>query len=72
MRRGAGRRGEEDPGTLGPRVENENKVNMKDETGTGERAEFRSRGEGGEGRSETEEVDGEIKEKEIHSKWGVH
>lgn len=36
----------EDPGGLGDREENETKVNTKDETGTGERAEFRSRVEG--------------------------
>ena len=49
-------------------MENENKVNGKDETETEERAEFRSRGEGGERKSETEEVDGEIKERERHLK----
>lgn len=38
----------EDPGVLGDREENETKVNMKDEARTGERAEFRSRVEGGE------------------------
>lgn len=43
---------------------------MKDRTGTRERAEFRSRGEGGEGGSETKRVDVEIKETERHNKWG--
>lgn len=43
---------------------------MKDGTGTRERAEFRSRGEGGEGGSETKRVDIEIKETERHNKWG--
>lgn len=52
-RRGEEGRGEEDTGTLGPRVENKSKVNMKDETGAKERAEFRSEPRVREGKSET-------------------
>lgn len=50
----------EDPGTLERRVENESKVMMKDQTGKGERGEFRSGGENGEVRSETNRVNGNI------------
>ncbi len=69
-RRGKRREGEE---RSGPGDENESKVNMKDETGTGERAEFRSSGEGGERNRETEEVDGEMKEREKQGRnWTIN
>lgn len=57
-------KGEKKLGTLGPRAKNENKVNMKDATAGGGRAEFRSRGNSVEGRSQTNGVNGRIKKKE--------
>ena len=48
---------------------------MKDETGTGDRAEFRSREEGGERKSGTEQVDRQINKSEkdtTKSGWMMH